>query len=421
MTRRSLRALAMPALVVAGLALALGGPTARRRDLGDWPTYYFAARAALDGRDPWRPEVLRAVAAASDDPWRHWRERHPVAPFYYPPPFLLGTRWLGRLDPRPAWLAWNALQAVAVAAAAAAVRRGSRLPWPAVLALFAVFGPLWANWTWGQANVLLLPFLAAAVFAETPAGGAALATAALLKVSPGLAAGHWLAARRWRPLAGGLVAGAILLAASLLAVPADAWLRYWTDVLPALGGELPGTAIRLGHPMNHALTRFVGPLFGDPRLAELPPAAHRVLLALRLVAVGLLGAASAAWGSRRRPADRGGSLLLAAWVGAAVLLSTVAWEHHLVHFLLLAALLAAERRDGRLRGAAWALAVAAFALLAMPNRWLVAPALLFPEALFLCESGRALGGLVLVILAVRQALRPLRAGPPPGQDGPGAP
>ena len=245
----------------------------------------------------------------------------------------------------------------------------------------------------GQVGPLLLGLLlagAACLAREREGlGGALIALATAIKLTPGLVLVGLLGARRWRAL-GGAAAGLVLW---LVLVP-----------LPLLGPS--GTLGALEHFTQHMVLR---PL-RDPgerdltsRNVHIPNNQSLVSLTVRhdpgpageaalgLLALGVLGAAlgsSAQGEGGRRPGAAGYALLIA----APLLLAPIAWHHH--HVLLLPALAWLAARPPGPLGAAARAGLALFAA-----------ASLLHFALKPLRAGGLLGSGTLLVFGLVVALR----------------
>jgi len=163
--------------------------------------------------------------------------------YKYPPVFaalLLPFHGRPQGEVVPVFFAGNlVLLVLSVALVAAALRpRWQRTAWMALVA--ANWQPVWETFGDLQMEILLLALLSGAVLglrrASPAAAGAALGAAAAIKVYPALLALLFVIHRRWRLVlgAGAGFAGVLLL--TLLAFPFATTWRFFTQILPRLGG-----------------------------------------------------------------------------------------------------------------------------------------------------------------------------------------
>ncbi len=147
--------------------------------------------------------------------------------FFYPPSFLPLVLPFGLLDAGVATWLWIALLASAFAGAVAAMPVETRVKWWIVL-LAGLSWPFVYNMKLGQVGpLLLLGFALAWRWLERPAGfGIAAAVGAALKLQPGILLGWALLTRRWRALAAGIVALAVLVLAGTLITGVDGWFTF---------------------------------------------------------------------------------------------------------------------------------------------------------------------------------------------------
>lgn len=369
------------------LHLAVMAPSAERvwKNAGgaDYASYHYATKVAATGGDPYATEALGAAARAE-------RTRKGVHPYFYPPPFLLGTAWSLPLSLRDGYRFMFVLNEVALLGVLAVCVRCFAMPAWAALVLLAAYTPIPDNAKMGQANLLvLLPALAGLALATRPSsptrrardevlGGVLLGVAGMAKMSPALFLVGVAMAGRWRAF---VAAGLTAVALSILALPlvgVDAQVRFYAEVLPGFArGQYHDLSVPIGLPSNHSIPNLWFRLLDEGARTTLSPMAQRLGT---LSMLGLLGAWAARAGLLARRARRIGgdvatTVLSPALLGAlgVILVVTPAYtyEHHLV--LLIPALGAAagqiRGRDGALLRGRVALLAGGFALLAMPLPW----------------------------------------------------
>jgi hypothetical protein len=282
----------------------------------DFADYHGAAREMVDGRTPYAPAMLEGPVPSQGQ-----------GAYRYPPPF---AQLLAPLTALPltvaAWL-WLALQAVLIFASVwlagslgGARPSRERFLWTGVAATYFLpaFDALWKGNVSG-----VVAFQVAALAAGRVPGGFALASAALLKVSPvALVPALFVrgASGRRAELVGLALGTAVIVVPSFLLFP-GAWLDYGR-VLPNL---LAGS--------TDYLTNLAPASIVDTRL----PMAGALVGVLRLVtvAIGLAAVLLAAWLARRP--DGWHAAISAGVVGMLVLPSSI-WYHYLVVLLPVTAL-----------------------------------------------------------------------------------
>jgi alpha-1,2-mannosyltransferase len=217
---------------------------------------------------------------------------------------------------------------------------------PVVFAgLFAVCGylfPLRDQMRFGQIDILLVALCVADCAAAKPrwSRGMLVGLATALKLVPGVFIVYlWISGRRRAAVTAAAAAAAWTLAGFAL-LPRDS-LYYWTNAVFNSGrlGSNTGTS-------NQSLRGMLLRLF-------LPSPAPSWLWLIALVAVGVPGFAVA-----RRMARDGDEMAGVAVTGVlAVLLSPVAWIHHLAWVVVAIGAVAGDGRDRRRLGVAAAIAV----------------------------------------------------------------
>lgn len=346
------RAVCAAGLLLHAVQVARAFEHARSVDHGsDFASYFYAARVAAAGEDPYDPEALSRQA-------RREETRRHVHPFFYPPPFVMAMGWTRGLSLRSAYLVWFWLSELLGLAGALALWRAWRDLGPAVpvtlCVLLAAATPWTDNLRMGQANLAVLALIALAVLAQERAwhalGGIAIALAIVCKPWPLLIVGWWLLQRRWRMVAWAFAGAVASALASLAVVPLDHQLSFYARVVPSLArGDYPGLAVPIDIFGNHSLADLF-----DGLVAHDPAGGRRSLSRVAGVLTALAGTAGLAllaW-RFRRPTD---VLTRSAQVGALLVLGLVlpamTYEHHLVvalPALVAAALQLVHRRLDRL-------------------------------------------------------------------------
>lgn len=334
--------------------------------------------------------ALAGEPAAAWDPARHAAAQAAIVEagyfaFFYPPTFLLVCLPLALLPYPAAFLAWLG---TTLAASVATLSRYGAGSWPVILVL-CIFAPAAVqNIGNGQNAFLTTALFAAAGLTLGPRpllGGAILATLAFkpqlgLLVLPGL-----IAARRWRALLGGTIAGVAWIAASITILGPEAWSAFGHAISRAdaalRGGEIAPGLLQ----STFALLMTLG---APEWLAQ----GAQVLVAAAVIVV----VARLAW---RRP---GGRPEVAAMAAGAPLVTPFVLAYDLTILLLPVTWLLAEgRRAGFLP---WEKAGAAFVVLA--------PALsIWLWLRFGLSLGPAAPLAALALVVRRAALQPRADGP----------
>ncbi len=221
-------------------------------DTRDFATFYAAVTVWQQGGDPYAFAQLQEAAPRGTT----------VYPFFYPPPALPLLAWIGLLPLQAGYRAMFLLNQLALVGVMAVLWRWFRPPaW--LLWLSAV---TWVPVAWsgrmGQVNVVVLLLLLLGAWRSR---GGALALAALIKLSPALLAGRWLADRAWRPV---LASIAVYVGAHLLVLPwvgPDLQARFYLDVLPQFAsGAYNGLQVPISLPANHSLANLFDQLWPGP-------------------------------------------------------------------------------------------------------------------------------------------------------------
>ncbi|MCA9490553.1 MAG: DUF2029 domain-containing protein [Myxococcales bacterium] len=295
----------------------------------DFASYYYAAKVAAQGGDPYDKAALVSMANAE-------ATRADVHPYFYPPPFLWLVAWSPVVDLHQGFGLWFLLNEMALLAACVALVRWWAPFSDAVAPLLAVLVALMYGVAYsselGQANFPVLALIVLALASERrrpELAGVLLGIAAMWKMSPALFVVWWLVRGRWRA-AGAAVATAIV--SSLLTLPLlDFWhqIEFYTQILPRFGsGDYNGLTIQIGMFANHSVPNLLHQAFpaDDNRLSGMGRIGS-TLFTLTVLAVG-------AWLYRRKTDDPVKTAAQACSVLVAMLLIPVyTYEHHLVFAL----------------------------------------------------------------------------------------
>lgn len=338
-----MRVSSVPAAVVLVLALAAylaeNSWTLSRYSTRDFPTFYDAAVAVAEGKDPYDLRALRAIHGERGNPGRQ------LFPYIYPPAFAVLLRPLTFLPFFTANRVWAGLSHLSLAASLVLLARGflrHRAPAALQVALLGsvalLFHPIASTLEHGQVNhfllLLLLAFWMLRRSGREVAAGVALGVAAVLKMSPALLVGYALVKRERKLALVAVASGAALWAASMAAGGVAPTFAFFGRALPALGygGEPPGL-FASGDVWNggwNGLSSRLGAALGLPA-AVTPIAAYAAALWL------LAGFARAVGRARAPRGEDDGEV--AAVIVLMLLLSSWTYHHHFVLLLPVLALL----------------------------------------------------------------------------------
>jgi len=346
MFRASLFAVSLAGLSVVALTAQPEGHSV------DFPSFYSAAGTLARGENPYEVLALQAYA----------QERgidSEVYPYLYPPFLASVLRPVTLLSPETADRMWGTLMVVMFALSVVLVtllpqedrpgrgpsHGGGMLQKSALAAGILMLLPLGENLLTGQVNAIVLACITVAILGMEREGrgwewgsGAALAVAALIKVTPALLVLLFLARRKTSALwafAFSVLAG---LGLSMLISGVDVWGEFLA-FLPQLsyGRSIDG----LFHPisvMNLSLSGFI------MRVAEgSGPAVRLIAMTAALLILALILRAVF-----RRPVAPGRGGLVLALLVVMVVLSPYAWIHHMV-FLFPGAFMMLHEMTGRAR------------------------------------------------------------------------
>ena len=305
---------------------------------------YVGALAMREGLNPYDNAVALQVAGRERIPYvgtRLWAmvTNPPTAMLYFAP-FTLFPLHVARL----LFLAANQIALLAALGLMWRLLR-PRLHWTvwlgAMLAVIVLLDPVLLAFRLGQVDLVILALLVGAALrlrrGDDVWGGVLIGIAAAFKFTPVLLALYLIWRGRWRALAGAIIAGVAVAAASLPLAGIDTWRFYFQDRLPDLLAGSPLTN-NLSLP-GMVLRVFMGPQLGQGFL-DLQP---EIPLARTLGYVGMaliLVASAWALGRARRP---GGAFVLEFGLAltTALLIAGVTWPHYLTWLLLIAGMLVA--------------------------------------------------------------------------------
>ena len=326
--RSSLLALCIAVFSVAAIQFQQEGLTT------DFPSFYSASGVLTRGENPYNIHALHAYA----------QERgidSEVYPYLYPPFLASVISPMSTLSPESADRTWGAMMVVVFAVSVVLVSmvphtgqagraRSSRrrLVWESALAAgILLFLPFGENFLKGQVNAIVMACMTFAVLGTEREGrawewgaGAALAVAALIKVTPALLLVLFVARRKTGALQSFLLAGAAGIGLSVLLSGTEVWGQFLA-FLPhtSYGRSIDG----MFHPIfvtNLSLSGFF------MRAAE--TSGPIIRLASMLAALSLL--ATLLWAVFRGRSVAGRQGLLLALLIVMTVVSPYTWLHHMV-------------------------------------------------------------------------------------------
>jgi len=304
----------------------------------DFPSYYYGAAALSRGVNPYDVRLLASLARADG-------VDSPVYPYLYPPLFASLLKPLARLAPEKAEAIWTevgVLLSGMVLCLTLFLRvwdRGARsearkmdlseqLLSALLVLLLLVVLPFRQNIEWGQVNPLVLVLvLCALLLSDQRKGevlaGVCLAAAALVKVTPALLLVLFLITGRRRSVYGFFLG---VLGLVLLSIIIDGW-SPWVHYLQFVPNMGYGRNIEgLFHPSvnaNFSLSAFwIRALQGAGPVVRLVGMLSALTLFVMVLYVGL-----------RIRGGRSYHFLVLPFMVLMVIVSPLAWRHHLVYLL----------------------------------------------------------------------------------------
>ena len=331
----------------------------------DWA----AARNFLDGHPIYADITLtieRYLGWRLPDQWPPWYWRANT----HPPPAVLLTLPLTRLEYSEAFLVWSllslALFAVAVCVMVRQFSIGMSIPWVlASIAALLWWYPFREQVVQGQVNLVLL-FLLVVSWAADRTGwrktaGVALGAATAIKLFPGLLLVYFLVRREWTIVVSCAATVTAITAIAAVVLGMDAYTAYLGDVLPASNQWL-------SHWYNPSVMAFwtklfdpgpaggaIVPVYCSPLLARLGGLVSCAALVTVLILTSLRA---------RTRADFDQAFGLA--VTGMLLVSPITWSHSLV--LLIMPLAFIWLHPVRSRALRWTVLVLVLTLFVPPHR-----------------------------------------------------
>ena len=301
--------------------------------VGDFFQEWASARNYFEGLPIYTPQETTA--------WRYLAYRPSDAPRAifcrvngHPPPSVLLGLPLGRMPFDTAFLLWNVLSLLMVAAAAVITLRlefGKAMSWRWLVMLTLLLGnPLLQTVMMGQLTACLLFLITAAAWAEADdrpgLSGVFVGTAAALKLFPGFLFLYFLLQRRWSAL----IAGAMTFIAWHAATFALFGTKTYVDWIRE---SLPEVLHYRDTWLNYSATGFWYKLFEASSGQSAPlwysPTVARIGSLISFVAVVMLSGYAVILSRGDRKASRSAFSLC---ITAMVIAAPIAWDHY---FLLL--------------------------------------------------------------------------------------
>jgi alpha-1,2-mannosyltransferase len=292
----------------------------------DFASFYYAAKAMPIGGTLYNAKHLDSLAAA-DGVANH------VLPYLYPPVVALAAQPLTLLPPSLAQRLWDYLQVVSfgfiavlvLLAVEGNIGGSSQRLTALIAAAFILLLPFRANLDYGQINFLVLLCLAMSFsffFARRAdfLAGAALALAALIKVTPAVVLVFFFVHKRWDALRGFFLGLAAFMLVSLLLGGVQPWLEF-LHFLPNMGyaRNVAGGF----HPSiiaNFSLAGFFLRLFpGDAASVRLATIASVLILFAALLFTHL-----------KYRSGRNEQVVVLPYLIVMIVASPVAWLHHVI-------------------------------------------------------------------------------------------
>ena len=381
------------ALVYLQTSLAPTWNTVKKaRHARDYATYHYAVQVSLAGGSPY--DVSRLSAAAREE-----KTRKSVHPFFYPPPALLCFLWSAPLSLPAASKAFFWINQGLLLGCLLQLRKWLGLHWGWLLLLAATFTPAADSIKMGQANLVVLFAIIAAV---RHGSGLALSAAAMIKMSPALLMAHWIASRRYRPAAAAAGGAVLLSIASLpLAGPALQW-EFYTAILPSFSsGSYHGLSVPINIPANHSIPDLMHQLWPGTSNKVLSGTAKQASSALSI----LLLAGLCFLSSRSARDSLSSACMASAFLCLMLVVPVYAYEHHLSYLLLPAAVLLSACLRGRLTRWETGAAALSYFFAAWPLYMLRSAQKSLPALEWILQESKFFALACLATLCVRAALK----------------
>lgn len=210
-----------------------------------------------------------------------------------------------------------------------------RVNWAFPFLLFTLFLPTRASLGLGQSDITIMFPMVLLFWAFSRkhdlVGGIALGFAILTKIAPAAFLLYWAWKREWRVLIFAIGTAVIVVLVSLPFVGLELWLKFITQIFPALS---TGT----GYAQNQSLPGLINRLMLEPRFsagldsAPSVPAIRAVSTAAELALVGL-----SMFFTRGRLTSRVSlrfALEFSVWLTLLLIISPISWDHYFTWLLM---------------------------------------------------------------------------------------
>lgn len=309
----------------------------------DFRTYYSAGLALHEGLNPYDTALLKETFEP------RFPGRQPIMQFAYPPPTLGIVYLFAFLPLEQGQMAWSIFQLGLLVVTTRILLRAVKIPYDSAVGLgltaLALLGtPALELFRWGQWDGLVVVCIALAFAAQRAArplgAGLAIGAAALTKFFPAFYLWLFILRREWRSLSTALLLIAVLMTFTLLPCSAETRADYWHNTTFKASGHhyfVPPANMSLFGMVHRALVHDPHGLEPNVGLVDWPPRVAYVVsvtLALLIVAVTSVWLA---WNRRRLD----GAESLATLIPVLLMITPVAWSHHMVQLLVPIALLTA--------------------------------------------------------------------------------
>jgi hypothetical protein len=310
----------------------------RTTDRRDFEAEWLSARNFFNDVPVYEPRDVSLQRYLGDGPAPHGVPGGETNP--HPPSSILLSLPLGLMPYADAFLVWNAISHAALIASLMLIFRGLAIPWTATnvvrtYTLSLLCGPLNAQIYQGQLNLVLLALIVGAWAADREdrpaAAGILLGAATAIKLFPGVVFVFFVFQRRWRSVASGIAAVAVLTLVTAATLGAASYRDYFATSAHTIAewrsawGNLSvyGFWSKLFDPASRLAAGMVTPLSRSPRLAA----------GGALVCDGLLISAVSRFAATARSRSEQ-DVAFSLTVVVALLVSPVLWSHYFVLLLL---------------------------------------------------------------------------------------
>lgn len=319
----------------------------------DLPSFILASRAMAAGADFYDPAALLAFNDPGESAEWFRPFPHPF-PYLYLPFFAVLLRPLAMLPIPTAYAAVLLINAtlwpILIYLSLRLVDAPGRIRAPLLaltLLLFPSFFPTIFTLHHGSPSLLVAVLVVGTLVLErdgrSRTAGLLLALAILIKIVPIFLVGYLALRRRWHALIATAVAGAALMALSVVVAGIEPHVHWVTEMAPDLasGARTNSFFEPSCHPENQTITSICCRLLGASSSWYRPVSSG--IGALLLLVTGLV-----MWRRRRPELDGLESALVAVTI---LLVSTITWFHHMTLMILPVLVLASQAalHEGRWR------------------------------------------------------------------------